>query len=219
MGFGEAIGGLLGGAVSAFANYKGQKKANQTNIKIARETNAFNAKEAHKSRQFQEQMSNTSYQRSNADMRAAGLNPMLAFQQGGASTPAGGQASGVSAQVENELSPAVSSAIDFKRLQKEIKAVTSQIGLNDATTKTALSQEGLNNTTAKETKAKTKEAELRAKAINAQLPAIKARAKADAKSAKYDERAAGMDAILKRLNHGTGAINNLYPKIQLPRRK
>lgn len=53
----------------------------------------YNAEQAQIQRNWQEYMSNTSYQRAVKDMEAAGLNPALAFQNGGASTPSGYSAS------------------------------------------------------------------------------------------------------------------------------
>lgn len=71
------VGNLLGGLFGSSA----QRAANRANLQISREQMAF-----------QERMSNTAYQRAVNDMQAAGLNPMLAVSQGGASSPGGSAA-------------------------------------------------------------------------------------------------------------------------------
>lgn len=62
-------------------------------------TSAFNAWQADANRDFQREMSNTAIQRQVRDMRAAGINPIMAARYGGASTPAGANASATSARV------------------------------------------------------------------------------------------------------------------------
>lgn len=52
----------------------------------------FNAHQADKNRDWQEWMSSSSHQREVADLRAAGLNPILSAGGGGASTPSGSSA-------------------------------------------------------------------------------------------------------------------------------
>lgn len=57
------------------------------------QANAFNAEEAQKNRDWQTEMSNTEVQRKVNDLKKAGLNPVLALMNGGASTPSGSTAS------------------------------------------------------------------------------------------------------------------------------
>lgn len=105
------FGDIIGGIASGLGSYYGQKEANKANIAIS------NAQMA-----FQERMSNTSYQRGITDMKKAGINPIMAFSQGGASTPPG-----ASTQVQNELGPAISSANDYRRMSQDLRSSSATV--------------------------------------------------------------------------------------------
>lgn len=95
----------------------------------------YNTAEAATNRNFQERMRKTSYQTAVGDLKKAGLNPMLAYQQGGAGTPGGSAASvsapstsaprGAQRQVMSQ-SGALFTAAQAAKISAELENVASQ---------------------------------------------------------------------------------------------
>ncbi|AJK28245.1 putative minor capsid protein [Eel River basin pequenovirus] len=108
-GIGSKILGSAGSLLGGLFSSKSADKSWQRQLKFLE-----------KQQSFTERMSNTSWQRGVADMKKAGINPLLAVSQGGASTPAGG---GGTAPKSDSLSP-----MDFLGM----KAMEAQIGLTNA---------------------------------------------------------------------------------------
>lgn len=107
----KAIGDIAPTAITGAMNYFGQ-----------RQQNVANAQQAQRQMDFQADQTGTSYQRAVADMKAAGLNPMLAYSQGGAASGGGAQAS-----MGNELGAGANSAMSAAIARQQMQQSQAQI--------------------------------------------------------------------------------------------
>lgn len=155
-GVAAGVGAAVAGLGSAMFNTISQANTNQANRDIA-----------DKQMSFQERMSSSAYQRAVADMRLAGLNPMLAYSQGGSSTPSGAGATMVAPQVGDVLSPAVQSALAVASTKAQIEKVETDTDVNRQTVELQKQQGDLATSSAQAARAKA--------ALDAQEARIRAR--------------------------------------------
>jgi hypothetical protein len=124
--------------VQSTANLAGQILANQANRAATGKQMRWQDANIQKAMDFQREMSGSVYQRAVADMKKAGINPMLLASKGMSPSPApSGGGAGTSSPIKQDpittgLSNAFTSALDLVKTQAETDKIRAQTKLTDA---------------------------------------------------------------------------------------
>jgi len=120
-------------ALMAGAQVAGQYMANQANADMARDASNMNERMAMEQMRFQESMSSTAHRREVADLKAAGLNPILSVNAG-AAAPSGASGSAVAGHAENIAGGLSQSALQYQQLKLQMSKQVEELKLLQAQT-------------------------------------------------------------------------------------
>lgn len=202
------IAALGASAISGGISALGQSSANKAN-----------AAEAQKNRDWQEQMSNTAHQRETADLKAAGLNPMLSGM-GGSGASSGG---GAQATMGNTLEGAGQSAkdafsnylavgdqqanLDLKKAQTDATVLNAK--MNEYSAKQQMNESAERITGIRQdTIAKSMDNAKNTAAFNNSRKAAELNAELLKKNLQTDLKYQGTDQFMKRANEGMGLVGS-----------